>query len=347
MVLEGEAVAFLAHREHHPVGAAVARSARLDVRPLLPLAVREPGHLVEERLLRVVDDSLHHPLDDRRSIAIDEGRNARLRRRVAGELGAEVEGHHLGLARRPEIDLLDVAPDDAVLDDLDRRDEDPLVVGALGGRAEAARGDPPDVVLVKAVRDPAEELVPVEHRADEHHVLLVGGAHPGVVREEHVPVTDPGVLAPVLEDPLHLGVGDAGHVLHVRAKVDELGVLGEDRGVEVEGVHRDGRPRHLLDGGAVLLVHVPEVVADDLEGHRVEVLGPVPVKLERLRDPELLGRNVGVVLPVEPDVPHLADSKHVRRLHPKSSSAAPPVPPPPPRRPARLGRVHTNALHRR
>ena len=187
MVLEGEAVAFLAHREHHPVGAAVARPAGLDVGAFLPFPVREPGHLVEERLLRVVDDPLHHPLDGRRSVAVDEGRDARLRRRVARELGAEVEGHHLGLARRPEVDLLDVAPDDVALDDLDRRDEDPLVVGALRGRAEAARGDPPDVVLVKAVRDPAEELVPVEHRADEHHVLLVGGAHPGVVREEHVP----------------------------------------------------------------------------------------------------------------------------------------------------------------
>ena len=289
VVLEGEPVAFLSHREHHPVGAAVAGAARFDVRPLLPLAVRQAGHLVEERLLGVVDDPLHHPLDRPRPVALDEGEDPRLRGGVARELGAEVEGDHLGLPRRPEVELLDVAPDDVLLDDLDRRNEDPLVVGALGGGAEAARGNPADVVLVQAVGDPAEELVLEEHRADEHHVLLVGGAHPGVVREKHVPVVDPRVVASMFEDPLHLGVRHPGHVLHVRAEIHELGVLGEDGGVEVERVHRDRRPGYLLDGGAVLLVHVPQVVADDLEGHRVHLRVPVAVEPQGLGDAEGFG----------------------------------------------------------
>ena len=200
---------------------------------------------------------------------------------------------------------------------LDRRDEDPLVVGALRRRAEAARGDAADIVLVKAVRDPAEQLALPEHRTDEHHVLLVGGADPGVVREEHVAVADPRVVASMLQDPLHLGVGHAGHVLHVGAEVHELRVLGEDGRVEVERVDRDRRSRHFLDRGAVLLVHVPQVVADDLEGHRVHVLGPVPVELQGPGDSKLLRRHIRIVLAVEPDIAHFADSQHAR-FHPLS-----------------------------
>ena len=106
------------------------------------------------------------------------------------------------------------------------------------------------------------------------------------------PSRDARVVAAVLERPLHLRVGDAGHVLHVRAEIDELGVLGEDRRVEVERVHRHRRAGEALDRRAVLLVHVPQRVAHDLEGHRVDAAFRLAVELELRRDPQLLRRHV-------------------------------------------------------
>ena len=117
VVLEGEPGALLADREHHPVGTAIARPAGLDVGALLPLAVRQAGHLLQIGLLRVVDDALHHPLDHGRPVALDELEDARPGGGVARELRPEVERHHLRLSRRPQVELLDVAPDDVVLDD--------------------------------------------------------------------------------------------------------------------------------------------------------------------------------------------------------------------------------------
>ena len=140
--------------------------------------------------------------------------------------------------------------------------------------------------------------------------MLMRGADPGIVGEEHVAVADPRIVAAVLEDPFHLGVGDAGHVLHVRAEKDELGILGEDRRVEVERVHRHRRAGDALDGGAMLLVDVPEIVADDLERHRVDVLGGVAMQLELGRDLELLRRHIRVVDAVELGIGELADLGH-------------------------------------
>ena len=53
------------------------------------------------------------------------------------------------------------------------------------------------------------------------------------------------------------------------------------------------------------------------------VLGPVAMELERLRDTELLRRNVGVVLAVEAYVRHFADSQHGHCLQPKSPALVP------------------------
>ena len=176
--------------------------------------------------------------------------------------------------------------------------------------AEAAGRDAADIVLVQAVGHPAEQLALVEHRADQHHVLLMRGADPGIVGEEHVAVADAGIVAAVLEDPLHLRVGDARHVLHVGPEIDELGILGEDRGVEVERVHRHGRARDALDGGAVLLVHVPQIVADDLERDRIEIVGRVAMELELGRDREALRRHIRVLHAIECDPGDVVELGH-------------------------------------
>jgi hypothetical protein len=248
-----------------------------DVRPVAPNAVGQEGEFLQEGL-RVVEDLAHTAFDGFRAIALDERKNPVPGGDVAGELGAEVERHRRWLARAAQVELFDVPADLVVLDDLDRRDENALVKGVARRGAEAAGRDAADVVLVQAVRHPAEELALVEHRAEQHHVHLVRGADPGIVGEEHVAVADAGVVAAVLERPLHLSVGDAGHVLHVRAEIDKLGILGEDRGVQVERVHRHRRPREALDGRAVLLVHVPQRVPDHFERDRIDALLGFPVK---------------------------------------------------------------------
>ena len=69
--------------------------------------------------------------------------------------------------------------------------------------------------------------------ADEHDILLVGRTDPRVVGQEHIPVFDARILRPVLKNPLHLGVSDTRHILHVGAKVDELSVFSEDGRVEI------------------------------------------------------------------------------------------------------------------
>ena len=314
VVVEDQPVALLGDGDLHPVGAPVPRPAGLDVGAVAPGAVGQPLQLGEEGGLGIVDDALHHALDRARPVAADELQQALARAHVAGELGAEVERHHLGLARGAQVKLLDIAADHVVLDDLHRRDENSFVEGALGGGAEAPRRDAADVVLMQAVGDPAEELALPEHRADHHHVHLVRGADPGVVGEEHVALADAGIVAAVLQDPLHLRVGDARHVLHVGAEIDELGVLGEDRGVEVERVDRHRRARDALDRGAVLLVDVPEVVADHLVGDGIDLGLPVPVQGELVGDAELARRHVGLGHAVEAGLRHLADAPHGRDL---------------------------------
>ena len=97
------------------------------------------------------------------------------------------------------------------------------------------------IVLVQTIGDPAEQLAVPEHRTDQHHVLLVRRADPWIIGEEHVALANARIVAAVLENPLDLRVGDAGHVLHVRSEVDEFAVLGEDRWIEVERVHRHRR----------------------------------------------------------------------------------------------------------
>ena len=311
-----EAVALLAQGQRHAIGAAVAGAAAFDIGAVAPFAVGQAAQLVQERGLAVPEDALHHALHHARAIARDELLDAGAGRRVAGHLGAEVERHQLGLARGAEIELLDVAADFAVLDDFHGRDQDALVVGALGRGAEAAGRDAADIVLMQAVRHPAEQFALVEDGADQHHVLLMRRADPGIVGEEHIAGADAGIVGAVLEDPLHLRIGDAGHVLHVGAEIDELGILGEDRGVEVERVHGDGRARDALDRGAVLLVHVPQIVADDLEGDRVEFVGRIAVQAQLWRDGEALRRHVGMLHAVEHHAGHVAELGHGAILSP-------------------------------
>src|SRR6267378_2763744 len=132
------------------------------------------------------------------------------------------------------------------------------------------------------------------------------GADAGVVGEEHVAVADAGVVAAVLERPLDLRVGDAGHVLHVRAEINELRVFRQDRGIEVERVHRHRRARQPLDRSAVLLVHVPQRMPHDFEGDRVEVFSRLLMQFQLGRNTQARRRDVTASASVENNTGELA-----------------------------------------
>ncbi len=294
VILEDQLVAFLAKGEADAMGAPIAGATSFDVGSLAPDPVGQGLEFRQEGLLRIVDHFLHHRFYGPGPVTIDQREHPILGGDVPSQLCAEVESHHLGLSRRAQVEIFDVLSHRIVLDDFHGWDQDAFFESAFCRGAEAARGDAADVVLVQAVRHPAEELALVKDRTDQHHVLLMSRPDPRIVGEEHVAVLDAGVVAAVLEDPLHLGVGDAGHVLHVGAEIDELGVLGEDRGIEIQCIHGYGRTGDALDRGAVLFVDVPEVVTHHLVGDRIDVLGVIGVHRQARVDVELVRRHVAL-----------------------------------------------------
>ena len=78
-------------------------------------------------------------------------------------------------------------------------------------------------------------------------------------------------FAAVFEDVAGHHVEHPRHVLQAGAEVEELGVLGEDAGLEVADLDRDLGDGEVLDLAHVLGVGVPEAVADDLVGDRVDL----------------------------------------------------------------------------
>src|SRR4029453_7806501 len=75
--------------------------------------------------------------------------------------------------------------------------------------------------------------------------------------------------------------------------VDELTVLGEDRRVQVEGVHGHRRAGDALDRHPQLFVDVPEVVADDLVGDGIDLVRPLPVQRQARVDVQRGAGDVG------------------------------------------------------
>ena len=188
---------------------------------------------------------------------------------VAGDRRPQVEREVLRRARAAPVERLHVGDDLVVLDDLERREAGRVPEGVFGVRAEGAGDGAADVVLVGDVGDPAEHLAVDEDRAHQADVGLVRGADDRVVAEPHVAVADP--FAAVFEDVAGHHVEHPRHVLQAGAEVEELGVLGEDAGLEVADLDRDLGDGEVLDLAHVLGVGVPEPVADDLVGDRVDV----------------------------------------------------------------------------
>ena len=129
----------------------------------------------------------------------------------------------LGVAHRVLQERQQVALDVKVLDDLEGRHLQPLVVLALGGRRHAARLAGPVLALVDRRRQPAHQLALVEER---HHHRLVGVVDAAVARV----VVNEAVAVPDADGR----VGDP--VLHDEA--DRVEAAGRERDDAVRGDHR-------------------------------------------------------------------------------------------------------------
>ena len=121
----------------------------------------------------------------------------------------------------------------------------------------------------------------------------MGGADDRVVAEPHVAVDDP--FPAVFEDVAGHHVEHPRHVLEAGAEVEELGVLGEDAGLEVADLDRDLGDGEVLDLPHVLGVGVPEAVADHLVGDRVDLRLRLGRELQVRRHLDRAGRVEGVV----------------------------------------------------
>ena len=296
LVGEGEDVALLAHVELDRVDAAVAGHRDLLVLAVAPFAVGDLRQQVFERLLGRVEQALHHALDRGGAVLVDQAEHPLAGGVVAGDRRPQVERQVDRGPRLAAVDALQLGVDLAVADHPARREAGRVEVDVLGVRAEGAGDGAADVVHVGGVDDPAEQLALDEDRAEEVDVGLVGGPDPGVVAHPHVALGD--VFAVFFH---HVGdhvIHPAGEVLDAEAEEEELTVLGADRRLVVAAFEHDRRDREVLDRLEVLLVQVPEVVADDLEGDRVGDDFGVGVELQPRRDLALGGRDVGVLEPV-------------------------------------------------
>ena len=258
-------------------------------------AVPEPVvvDVVDERLRllrdRDGDEELHRVVG-----AVEQ----RLQRREVGLLAEPVaELHHALLARpaagddREQVgpvhlrvaDVVEDQPEDvllhlAALDDLERRDDDPLLEDRLRPGGERAGERPARVHLVAELRRPADELVLVEDRHEHEPVVRVrdrGRALERVRREDHVAGVDAPV--PVLHHLVDVGA-ELAHD-HAAARVGdhrELVVLLPD----------DGAHRRAEEHGVHLVARALERALDDVERDGVD-LDPG----RDLGDPRLLGRD--------------------------------------------------------
>ena len=293
-VVDVEVLALLAHGDLVGVDAGVTGVRGLSVEPVAPPAVRDLRQPLRHRPLAGVEHPVHHRLHRVRAVPVDQRGDPAHGHPVRRDRGAQV---HVHVGRHPRLaqeHLLQVPAHLAPADQLERRER--RRVGEDVGRvdAEAAHHRAADVGVVHDVGDPAEQLVADEHRRGHDRVRLVRGADVRVVGHEHVAGLDAGVLGPVLQDPLdgqRLGVGE---VLQVGAEEYQVAGLGEDRGLEVPGDHRDRRDGQPLDGLPVLEVGVHQRVADDLEGHRVHVSG-AGVQLQRAGDAQRLAGDVAAL----------------------------------------------------
>jgi hypothetical protein len=151
----------------------------------------------------------------------------------------------------------------SALDDLQRRDDDPLLEDGRRAGRQRARQAPAGVHLVAELTAPPHELVLVEDRDEHEPVVRVRDRRAALVRiarEDHVAGVDPAI--PVAHHLVDVGpeLADDHPALRVREHRELVVLLADDRrhrAAEQHRVHLEAR--------------VAQRVLDDVERDRVDL----------------------------------------------------------------------------
>jgi hypothetical protein len=187
-----------------------------------------------------------------------------VRSRSACSAARYVGAIHLGEADVVEDQPQDVLDHLAALDDLDRRDDQPLLEDRRRARGQRARQPAARVHLVAELRRPADELVLEEDRHEHEPVVRVRDRRRALVRvrrEDHVARIDAAV--PVAHHLVDVGAELADD--HPPARVGDhrelVVLLADDR------AHRRAEQHRVH-----LVPRVAQRVLDDVEGDRIDLL---------------------------------------------------------------------------
>ena len=210
----------------------------VDVVYEVPLALGERGYLGAGQGLGGVEDVGHVRLHLLEAVFLDEAKQVALAEANGGQQGLHVAEHLVGHADVFLEDAPDCPVELALLIELERREDEALLVN-LGVVAGVAPGDAPaDVGLMSDATTPAHEDVVHENGLEQEYVGQVAGALVGVVVGEYVAGLH------VVAEGVHDALEGRGHAAEMRRQGEALGhllALGvEQRGGEVHAVLDDG-----------------------------------------------------------------------------------------------------------
>ena len=253
-MIDGPAVLRLGEREA-PLGELLQRAERN-----LLAVVHEVLDRHDERVMAVLR---HELLQSARTDP--RGRDARphVASEEVGQSRVDFEQAHQRLVRPPGLDQLDGRQPEALLEDL------------LGLGGDAPRSHAADVVPVRDVGCPGDDLAVREHGHREHDVVQVrDAAVVGVVGREDVAVAD--LLGRVeLEHPLHGLVEHAYERRDPSAARRQAPLRVGHAGAHVEHLVDDRAHRRPAHGGEHLVAGRLQARLDDLEGDGVVARGHV------------------------------------------------------------------------
>ena len=199
---DAEAVAALNQRQADAVEVEVAGLRAAEVALVAPRRVRQAREAPPYRARGVLGHAVHGALDARGPVLVQDLAHALAREVQAGELRLHFQRDQVGQTRAARPGVENVVAQHALVDQPDGRHEARLLEAVVGVGDEAARLRAAQLALVHAVVDPGEEPAVPEDRREYRRVLLVVGAHPGIVLDEDVALADAGVRRAVLQRPL-------------------------------------------------------------------------------------------------------------------------------------------------
>jgi len=253
----------------------VDHAVAVDLRGTFVDAVGNAGdlgpHLALSAVAHLGDGRAH----DIGAIAVDQCSEAHLASGQCGGLGLDVADALVGNADVGQDDGENLLVHLALLEELHRRQAQPLLLDLGGAGGEAAGHHAADVGPVAGVGEPGEDLALVEERLYEPHVHQMGAAEVGVVDDEDVARLHHSCIVAFhpLDDgtgrELHgadedrqaeFALGDQGPVSRVINAVGAVHALGNHR--------RERRPD---ESQVHFVTDLDQAVLDDSERDGIEV----------------------------------------------------------------------------